>query len=170
MTTAEGTPTMEQIMQHIESLRQENEAIRKQAESDRIQWHEEKQRCRAETEAELRKESEESRQRLEESLCLQELLRKSNEELRTRMRDRGSLGERHTSVRRNLELEEGHPLGKKSWKKSYLLISSFQRSHHSRVRTTQKPTLKLSEHRCLSPEETMQFGVRCSSKPSRVPL
>jgi len=57
----------------------------------------------------LRKESTESRQRLEESLHQQEQLRKSNEELHTWVRDRGSFDECHT-IAGSLDQEEGHPL------------------------------------------------------------
>jgi len=98
-------------MQHIENLRRENEAMRKQVSDEQTRWQERETTRRAEVEAEserLRKETSESRQRLEESLCQQEQLRKSNEELRTWMRDRGHFQDRGLTNRIMDELIPPH--------------------------------------------------------------
>jgi len=81
ITTSESNnnnqATLEQIMQHIETLRQENEVIIKQADGERTQWLAESERRRVEMEVEherLRKETAEARQRLDELMRQQEQL------------------------------------------------------------------------------------------------
>jgi len=116
ITTSESNnknqATLEQIMQHIETLRQENEIIRKQADGERTQWLAESERRRVEVEAEherLRKETAEARQRLDESMRQQEQLQKSNEELWAWMRERSNLRDSNI-IRRGAEQDESHPL------------------------------------------------------------
>jgi len=107
-----GNPlTIEQVMQHIEQSRRENDVIRAQSENERAQWRAKNDRRQEETEAEnerMRKESLEARKRLKESLRQQEELRKSNDELRTWLHNRGDVQDQ-LMVRRSSDVEEGHP-------------------------------------------------------------
>ncbi|XP_027915626.1 uncharacterized protein LOC114175066 [Vigna unguiculata] len=118
ITTSESNnnnqATLEQIMQHIETLRQKNEIIRKQADGERTQWLAESERRRVEMEVEherLRKEMAEARQRSDESMRQQEQLHKSNEELRAWMRERSNFRDSNIS-RRGAEQDENHPLAR----------------------------------------------------------
>jgi len=109
-------------MQSILELQRQNEEIRLKAKADQVQLEKEREETRKKAEEDLqalqkealgererlRKEAEETHQRLEEALRQQEQLRKANEEMQNRL-EATKVGFRYTS-RLNPDVGDVSPL------------------------------------------------------------
>jgi len=115
-------PTRQQIMQSILELQRQNEEIRMKAETDQAQLEKEREETRKKAEEDLqvlreealgererlRKDAEETHQRLEEALRQQEQLRKANEDMQSRL-ESARPGFRYPS-RLNSDVSDTNPL------------------------------------------------------------